>query len=70
MSQDNSSLASMDTSSLLDLFQFEGQEGKSKKSSKQQKDGSDLNSVLQELSDLWEEDDYRSEYDVDLYSKT
>jgi TATA-binding protein-associated factor len=70
VSQDNSSLASMDTSSLLDLFQFEGQEGKSKKSSKQQKDGSDLNSVLQELSDLWEEDDYRSEYDVDLYSKT
>ena len=69
MSQDNSSLAAMDTSSLLDLFNFDGSEGPSEKHQKPLRSGNDLKSVLNELSDLWDEDDYKAEYDMQLYAE-
>ena len=69
VSQDNSSLAAMDTSSLLDLFNFDGSEGPSEKHQKPLRSGNDLKSVLNELSDLWDEDDYKAEYDMQLYTE-
>ena len=73
ITQENSSLLSMNTSDLLDLFQLDEDQPRL-----QDKDASDkpvnsgaaskgLKNVLEALPALWNEEDYKSEYDIQSF---
>ena len=75
VSQENASFAAMDTSSLLDLFSL--QTSSSSAAAKVQPSAAggkvpgasgSLTAVLQELSDIWDEQDYSTEYDLKTYT--
>lgn len=76
ISQENSSLMSMGTSQLFDLFTLDsgkagiGQESSSAASTKSHTLGlgaAGAKAVLESLPDLWDEDQYESEYDLDAF---
>ncbi|KAK8401952.1 hypothetical protein O3P69_001209 [Scylla paramamosain] len=76
ISQENSSLMSMGTSQLFDLFTLDsgkagiGQESSSTASTKSHTLGlgaAGAKAVLESLPDLWDEDQYESEYDLDAF---
>ena len=64
ISQDNSSLASMGTGQLLDLFTLEDR-GKALTDLRKNDDkpGS-VKNILENLEELWDEKQYESEYDM------
>ena len=71
ITQDNSSLQTMDTGQLLDLFSVE-KEGKKKNSSAESStqgnpSGKGLKSVLESLGELWDESQYETEYNLDSF---
>lgn len=69
ISQENSSLQTMGTDQLLDLFSLDDEKkGQSSAGSNQSESGSSkketVSSMLENLGDLWDEDQYDSEYDM------
>ena len=69
ISQDNSSLSTMDTGQLLDLFSVDKEKRKEKTSAKQQNEGgkSSLKAMMENLGDLWDEEQYETEYNLDNF---
>jgi len=68
ISQDNSSLMTMDTGQLLDLFTVDKEKKKEKASTQQNETGkASLKSVLENLGELWEEEQYETEYNLDNF---
>lgn len=68
ISQDNSSLMTMDTGQLLDLFTVDKEKKKEKASREQNETGkASLKSVLENLGELWEEEQYETEYNLDNF---
>ena len=76
ISQDNSSLQTMGTDQMLDLFSIdEGKKGQSAAPSGSQSDQSQgkrdtVKSVLEGLGDLWDENQYEAEYDMSSFMKS
>lgn len=75
VSQENASFAAMDTSSLLDLFSLQTSSSSAAAKGQQSRAGvkvpggsGSLSAVLQELSDIWDERDYSTEYDLQAYT--
>lgn len=67
ISQDNSSLSTMDTGQLLDLFTVE-KEKKEKLSAKQNNTGqASLKTMMENLGELWDEEQYETEYNLDNF---
>ena len=71
ITQDNSSLQTMDTGQLLDLFSVE-KERKNKDSSAESgvqgtQSNKGLKSVLENLGELWDENQYEAEYNLDSF---
>jgi len=66
ISQENSSLQTMATDQLLDLFSLDKSSSKSSKDKSEKKEGS-MKAVLENLPDLWSEDAYDSEYDLNAF---
>jgi TATA-binding protein-associated factor len=60
ITQENSSFASMDTSQMLDLFTVENKKDK-KAANKPAANKASMSDVLENLGDLWEEDQYEQE---------
>ncbi|XP_071538423.1 TATA-binding protein-associated factor 172 isoform X2 [Panulirus ornatus] len=79
ISHENSSLLSMGTDQLLDLFTLDSGKGDCGRSSKDSRDRSNstsvalgvtspgIKAVLENLPDLWDEDQYENEYDLGLF---
>lgn len=68
ISQDNSSLSSMDTGQLLDLFTVEKEKKKEKSSAKQNNPGqASLKTMMENLGELWDEEQYETEYNLDNF---
>ena len=76
VSQENASFAAMDTSSLLDLFSLQTSSSSAVAKGQQRGAGikmptggsGSLTAVLQELSDIWDERDYSTEYDLQTFT--
>jgi len=81
--QENSSLSSMDTSQLLDLMNYGGKTGAATKDDnssglgldgslpeKKGEKASGLKSVLENLEQLWDEEEYQEEYNLDHFLGT
>ncbi|XP_064406197.1 TATA-binding protein-associated factor 172-like [Halichondria panicea] len=69
LTQENSSLTSMNTSDLLDLFQLsEPTEPKGNKESNKESGG--MRSVMENLPELWSDDQYKNEYDLTSFVKS
>ena len=69
ISQDNSSLLTMDTGQLLDLFSVD-QEKKREKPSAQQSNATgktSLKTMIENLGELWDEEQYETEYNLDNF---
>ena len=65
VTQENNSLLSMNTSDFLDLFQLGGGGGEGK--GLETTAGSGLKSVLDNLPDLWDDDQYHNEYNMESF---
>lgn len=73
ISQDNSSLTTMGTDQLLDLFTLEDKkkgESSAPMDSRVAEKKETVKSILEGLGDLWEEDQYQSEYDMKTFMKS
>lgn len=73
ISQDNSSLTTMGTDQLLDLFTLEDKkkgESSAPMDSRVTEKRETVKSILEGLGDLWEEDQYQSEYDMKTFMKS
>ena len=71
ITQDNSSLQTMDTAQLLDLFSVDLQGAKREQPSDRSASGdSSLKAVMETLGDLWEETQYESEYNLDTFMQS
>ncbi|XP_031555940.1 TATA-binding protein-associated factor 172-like [Actinia tenebrosa] len=72
ISQDNSSLQTMDTGQLLDLFSVEkqGNETKHEALRESEKSKVSLKSMLEDMGKLWDEDQYEAEYNLDNFIET
>merc|ERR1712029_874682 len=69
ISDDNSSLASMATDQLFDLFSLEEPEDASNENeNKEQKTNGGVKAFLDNFPELWDDSQYSSEYDMDAYS--
>jgi len=66
ITKENSSLASMQTDQVLDLFSLESGSG-TKEGGDSGSGGAGLKSVLESLPELWEESEYTQEYDLDNF---
>ena len=68
ISQDNSSLMTMDTGQLLDLFTVDKEKKKEKPSAKQNETGkASLKTMIGNLGELWDEEQYETEYSLDNF---
>ena len=68
ISQDNSSLSTMDTGQLLDLFTVEKEKKKEKSSAKQNDTGqASFKTMMENLGELWDEEQYETEYNLDNF---
>ena len=69
ISQDNSSLLTMDTGQLLDLFSVDKEKRKEKTPAQQQSEGgkTSLKAMMENLGELWDEDQYEIEYNLDNF---
>ncbi|XP_061168195.1 TATA-binding protein-associated factor 172-like [Saccostrea echinata] len=75
ISQDNSSLQTMGTDQLLDLFSLDDQAkgqviAPSGSSGSDQSKRESIKSILENLGDLWDEKEYESEYNLDNFIKS
>ncbi|XP_060582986.1 TATA-binding protein-associated factor 172-like [Ruditapes philippinarum] len=73
ISQDNASLNTMGTDQLLDLFTLEDKkkgESSAPSDSKISEKKETVKSILEGLGDLWEDDQYQSEYDMKNFMKS
>jgi TATA-binding protein-associated factor len=74
ISQDNSSLQTMGTDQLLDLFSLDdkakGQQIAPSGGSSDQGKRESIKSILENLGDLWDEKEYESEYNLDNFIKS
>ena len=69
ITKDNSSLSSMATDQLFDLFSLEEPEDASNENeNKDQKSNGGVKAFLDNLPELWDDSQYSSEYDMDAYS--
>lgn len=69
ISQDNSSLLTMDTGQLLDLFSVD-QDKKKEKAGAQQSNATgktSLKTMIENLGELWDEEQYETEYNLDNF---
>ncbi len=73
ITQDNSSLKSMGTDQLLDLFSLEDKKSASQTGSaslSKVHDGKDsMKNILENMEDLWDEKQYENEYSMDSFLK-
>ena len=69
ISQDNSSLSTMDTGQLLDLFSVDKEKRNEKTSAQQQSEGgkTSLKAMVDNLGELWDEEQYETEYNLDNF---
>ena len=69
ISQDNSSLSTMDTGQLLDLFSVDKEKRKEKTPAQQQSEGgkTSLKAMMENLGELWDEEQYETEYNLDKF---
>ena len=70
ISQDNASLQTMGTDQLLDLFELDDKKkGQSSAPSVSQSEDKKetAKSILEGLGDLWDKDQYESEYDINAF---
>lgn len=67
ISQENSSLASMGTEQLLDLFSLEAKSDSSRQSNQEGAKGAGLKGVLEGVQELWDEKQYEDEYDLSKF---
>lgn len=68
VSQENSSLLSMNTTDFLNLFELGEDSSSSKKGdSAAESGGGSLKNILDNLPELWEEDQYHNEYNIDSF---
>merc|ERR1712048_776617 len=72
ITQDNSSLHSMDTSQLLDLFTVDsGRDDKKKKESAaanaSASGNKSLKAIMEEMDELWDAKQYENEYDLENF---
>jgi TATA-binding protein-associated factor len=65
ISQENSSLQTMATDQLLDLFTLDSSHASASTEDKHSSRG--VKSILENLPDLWEESAYESEYDLSSF---
>lgn len=73
ISQDNSSLQTMGTDQMLELFTLDDKKkGQSSVPSASQSENKKetVKSVLEGLGDLWDESQYESEYDINAFMKS
>lgn len=73
ISQDNSSLQTMDTGQLLDLFTVDTQQQKENEKKREAETGkgkSSLKSILDNMGNLWDEEQYETEYNLDNFIET
>ena len=68
ISNENSSLITMGTEQLLDLFTLEN--SKSEDSKKANSNSSGMKNVLENLPDLWDTQQYDTEYDLSSFIKS
>ncbi|KAK1333626.1 hypothetical protein QTO34_006011 [Cnephaeus nilssonii] len=66
ISQENSSLQSMGTDQLLDLFTLD-KDGKAEKADTSTSGKANMKSILENLSDLWDQEQYDSEYSLENF---
>lgn len=64
MNQDNSSLNTMGTDQLLDLFSLQNQSEKEASQLAHSVPSKGLKSMLQGMTELWEESQYDNEYEI------
>jgi TATA-binding protein-associated factor len=69
ISQENSSLQTMATDQLLDLFSLDNKESKSSEQHNN-KNEKGMKGILSSLPDLWNTDAYESEYDLNSFVQT
>ncbi|KAL9957258.1 hypothetical protein ACROYT_G038872 [Oculina patagonica] len=69
ITQDNSSLTTMDTGQLLDLFSVDKEKKKEKTPAQQQGETgkTSLKAVVENLGELWDEEQYETEYNLDNF---
>lgn len=69
ISQENSSLQSMGTDQLLDLFTLD-KDGRAEKADSSTSGKASMKSVLENLSDLWDAEQYDSEYNLETFMRS
>ena len=67
ITQENSSFAAMDTSQVLDLFTVENKKEKKTPASKPTSNKASMSDVLENLGELWEQEQYEQEYDLNSF---
>ena len=69
ITRDNSSLSSMATDQLLDLFSLEevAENLEDENPEKSGKSGKGIKALLENLPELWDDSQYSSEYDLESY---
>ena len=76
ITQDNSSLSSMGTDQLLDLFSLDHNKKQQPVDSKSDQSNSSspqkptMKSILDNLEDIWDENQYDSEYNLETFMKS
>ena len=70
ISDDNSSIGSMQTDQVLDLFSLDSSQGGASKGQEATSGGGGgVKSVLDNLPELWNEEQYSEEYNMDSFIK-
>ena len=67
ITQDNSSLHSMDTSQVLDLFTVDSGREDTKKASESSRKSVSMKDILENAGELWDEKQYDNEYNLDNF---
>eukprot|EP00795_Rhopilema_esculentum_P009364 gene9364-17069_t len=67
ITQDNSSLQSMDTSQLLDLFSVKKGKSEEKKEGQDANKRTSMKVLLEDIGELWDERQYENEYNLDSF---
>jgi TATA-binding protein-associated factor len=79
ITQENTSLATMGTDQLLDLFTLSAQQqkgedpaakGRGKKGGADERKGGGLKAVLEGMEELWDERQYENEYSMNVFLQT
>lgn len=67
VSSENSSMETMGTESLFDLFDSSADKNKNSKNESSDSGSATMKNVLENLPDLWEDNQYEEEYDLTLF---